>query len=111
MKTFKSLKFRKHLNPIMDGRQAILFFKNGYGVSVVCGSREYGFYSNGVDTYEIAIIKGTKKKFEIVTNTPITDDVIGFATAEQVTKVMEEVQKLKKNDNYGNKKTLLVSNL
>lgn len=107
MKTFKSLKFRKHLNPIMDGRQAILFFKNGYGVSVVCGSREYGFYSNGVDTYEIAIIKGTKKKFKIVTDTPITDDVIGFATAERVTKVMEEVQKLKKNENYGNKKNII----
>ena len=50
MKTFKSLKFRKHLNPRMEGKQAILFFKNGYGVSVVCGNREYGFYSNGLDT-------------------------------------------------------------
>lgn len=35
-------------------RQAIMEFENGYGVSVLFGE---AFYSNGIDTYEVAILK------------------------------------------------------
>lgn len=98
MKTFKDLCFTKPVNPMWEkGSQAILFFKNGYGVSVLFGT---DFRSNGKNTYEVAIIKGNEKDFNLVYDTPIANDVISFITEEQVTRVMKLVQKLNKNKDY-----------
>ncbi len=85
MKTFKDLKFKKH--PMGDGIQAKMNFNNNYGVSVVKTSFSYGGNSG---YYEIAILY----KGEITYNTHITDDVIGWQTEENITEVMEKVQKL-----------------
>lgn len=52
MKTFKNLVFESHGSGF--GQQAILEFDNGYGVSVLFGDK---FYSNGIDTYELAVLK------------------------------------------------------
>lgn len=60
MKTFDDLIFELHP---LGGIIAHLFFDNGRGISVVCGS---WFYSNGVDTYE---------EGDIDYSTPITSDV------------------------------------
>ena len=86
MKTFKDLKFELH--PIGSGMRATADFDNGYSVSVVCGDL---FYSNGMDTYELAILKDR----HICYNTPITDDVIGYLSEDEVTEVMKRVQELK----------------
>lgn len=53
-KTFEDLQFGPHYI-LEEGQHAKIMFENGYGVSVVFGDV---FYSNGIDTYEVAIIKG-----------------------------------------------------
>lgn len=94
-KTFYDLQFK----PYADGRpevyvvcqrtsrQAIMDFSNGYGVSVLCGK---DFYSNGINTFEVGIRRGDNLTFD----TPITDDVIGWQTPEQITEIMKQVQDL-----------------
>lgn len=85
MKTFKDLVFEPH--GIGYGYQAVLNFDNGYGVSVLLGDL---FYSNGIDTYELGVLK----KGHLCYDTPITDDVLGYLNKGEVTKIMEKIQKL-----------------
>lgn len=101
MKTFEDLHFEPH--PISKGaeklpkniqsdyanaKHAVMDFENGYGVSVIIGGC---FYSNGVDTYEVAVMKGDS----ICYDTDITDDVLGRISAGEVTEIMRKVQELK----------------
>jgi hypothetical protein len=87
MKTFKDLDlipFDKYLN----GVGARMMFENGYGVSVVCHSSSYGGKSG---LYELAVLDVDG---ELTYDTPVTGDVIGYLTPEEVTKTMALVQKL-----------------
>lgn len=94
MTTFKDLKFETHsiaksgLDNYKDAKQATETFENGYGVSVLFGSC---FYSNGKDTYEVAVL------FDggITYNTDITDDVMGHLSEDEVSEVMSKVAVLK----------------
>jgi hypothetical protein len=83
MKTFKDLVFEPH--SIGRGQHAVLEFDNGYGVSVLLGDM---FYSNGVNTYELGVLANGYLSYE----TPITDDVLGRVTEEEITKIMKELQ-------------------
>lgn len=87
--TFENLTFEPH--SFMPGSHARLFFPNGYGISVVLGE---DFYSNGKDTYEVAVLIGNSKHSRIDYETPITDDVIGNCTKDQVTEIMKKIQDL-----------------
>lgn len=85
MKTFKDL---IHQNIPDMGTHAMLTFDNGYGVSVVRGQYTYG----GVEgLYEVAVLDNTGN---LTYDTPITDDVLGYLTEEDVTKIMVKVQEL-----------------
>lgn len=94
MKTFKDLKFEAYsiakcgVDNYKDAKQATETFENGYGVSVLFGSC---FYSNGKDTYEVAVL------FEgsITYNTDITDDIMGHLSEDGVSEVMSKVAELK----------------
>lgn len=97
MKTFDDLKFEQR-DELIDTyfssgneSQAVLFFKNGYGVSVLFGK---AFYSNGVNNYELAVLKGEEKNNSICYDTNITNDVLGYLSQQEVTKVMKKVQQL-----------------
>ena len=68
-------------------KQAVLEFPNGYGVSVLFGSV---FYSNGIDTYELGVLKDG----HLCYTTSITDDVLGYITKDEVTEVMIKLQQL-----------------
>ena len=83
MKTFKDLVFKPH--SIGRGQHAVLEFDNGYGVSVLLGDL---FYSNGIDTYELAVLANDCVCYD----TPITDDVVGHITEDEVTEIMEKLQ-------------------
>jgi len=85
MKNFNDLEFRTH--PAGLGTQASMRFPNGYGVSVICGS---WYYSNGVNTYELAVLKDGSVSY----TTPVTDDVLRHLTEREVSDAMEEVQEL-----------------
>lgn len=93
MKTFKDLKFEPHsiaksgLDKYKDAKQATETFENGYGVSVLFGRC---FYSNGKDTYEVAVLFNG----DITYNTDITDGVIGHLSEKEVTEVMSKMQLL-----------------
>ena len=71
--------------------QAKVFFPNGYGASVIYG---YGVYGSDKAPYELAIIKGNDVDFVIVYDTPITDDVVSYQTAEQITELLEKIEAL-----------------
>lgn len=87
-KTFDDLKFEYFCNnPDWKFKAAKMHFPNGYGVSVLLGNE---FYSNGVDTYEVGVLKDGALCYD----TPIANDVLPNRTKEEVTEIMKEVQKL-----------------
>lgn len=96
MKTFKDLVFNPHRTG--EGLQALMFFENGYGISVVRFKMPMGFgygsYTNNENEWEIAVLYGNNEKFSLTYNTPITDDVIGHLTADEVSDIMKQIQTL-----------------
>ena len=89
MKTFKDLEFEQ-LNdtPYMVGKKSRMQFDNGYGVSVISHTHSYGGRSG---LYEVAVLD---KDGFLTYETPVTSDVIGYLTEEDVTDVMKQVQNL-----------------
>jgi len=89
MKKFEDLEFDKISDePYMSGVRSRMVFENGYGVSVISHTYSYG----GKDgLFEIAVLD---KKGEITYKTPVTNDVIGHLNPDEVTEIMEHVQKL-----------------
>ena len=89
----KDLDFKKHsisesgIERYQDAKQAKETFENNYGVSVIFGNC---FYSNGKDTYEVAVLYDGN----ITYNTEITDDVLGYLSEEEVSEIMIKVQSL-----------------
>jgi len=89
MKEFKDIDMMPHpLHP--EGVCGRVFFKNGYGISVVRHSYTYGG-TKGL--YEAAILN---KDGRITYKTPITNDVIGWLTESEVTELMHQIQSLKR---------------
>ena len=100
IKTFKDLDFVTH--PILldaksqdtkeifaNSKHAVMEFENGYGVSVIFGDQ---FCSNGIDTYEVAIIKDN----HVCYDTPLTDNVLAYQNENEVTEIMRKVQEFNK---------------
>ena len=100
IKTFKDLEFEMH--PILldaksqdtkeifaNSKHAVMEFKNGYGVSVIFGDQ---FCSNGIDTYEVAVLKDGILNYK----TYITDSVVAYQTEDEVTEIMRKVQEFNK---------------
>jgi hypothetical protein len=87
---FTDLNFQPHGN-MPDGIAARHFFPNGYGVSVVQFPGSYG-YEEGL--YEVAILKGLEEDWEICYDTPITDDVIGYQSMEDIDNLLSQVKSL-----------------
>ena len=87
MKTFNDLEFKQDIQRGLNA--ARIMFDNGYGASVVIGPHTYG----GEDgLYELAVISGSDGK--LTYDTPVTDDVEGYLTEDDVTKLMEQIQNL-----------------
>lgn len=98
-KTFADLDFhpwtdgRKLLSSdtrlVLDLMTARLDFPNGYGVSVLLGKY---FNSNGVDTYDLAVMRDNQVVFpsEVCPD----GDVLGYLTADEVTEAMRKIQDL-----------------
>lgn len=89
MKTFNDLIFGQHINNcIKDTKQARMQFENGYGISVLLGGE--GIYSNGIDTYEVAILYDD----ELCYDSGLCDDIFAHRTQEEITQLMEKIQLL-----------------
>ena len=88
--TFNDLKFTDA--EINNGIQAIVKFENNYGASVV--KHEYS-YGNKQGLYELAIIKYDENgDWDLCYDTPITDDVLGYLTEDDVTDYLIQIEQL-----------------
>ena len=85
MKTFKDLEFNPHPNG--EGVQAKIEFDNGYGASVICTPFSYGGKSG---LYEMAVFHDG----ELTYTTALGDDVKGWLTKNEVTKLLKQIQEL-----------------
>ena len=76
--------------------QRIYRFPNGYGASVVMGPYTYGG-SKGL--WELAVIRffgSGPDDFNLVYETPITDDVLGYLTEAEVDNYLKRIENLPK---------------
>ena len=80
---FRHLEFEK----LYDGVGARKHFDNGYGVSVIRHRRSYG---GDEGYYELAVLEDDS----ITYNTPITSDVVGWLSEDDVTEVGRRVERL-----------------
>jgi len=86
MITFNDLVFKQDIQRGLNA--ARIMFDNGYGASVIIGPHTYG----GEDgLYELAVLG---KDGKLTYDTPVTDDVEGYLTEDDVTKLLEQIQKL-----------------
>jgi hypothetical protein len=77
-----------------DGDQAVIFFRNGFGASVVRHSYSYGGREG---FYELAVIIRDEKDsrgFQLTYETSATDDVLGWLTADDVVEKLKEISRL-----------------
>ena len=73
---------------IHDGHGYVYNFENGYGASVVKHDYSYG---GKMGLYEIAVLDSTG---DLCYSTPITDDVIGYATEDKVLDTLHRIRML-----------------
>jgi hypothetical protein len=96
MKSFKDIEFKPH--SMGEGHHGLLFFPNGYGVSVVRYknpiSKSFSSYTSNDSEWEVAVITGNKDRWELCYDTDITNDVIGHLTEGEVDWIMLQVQQL-----------------
>jgi hypothetical protein len=86
MKTFNDLEFKQDM--LRGLNAARIMFDNGYGASVVVGPHTYG----GEDgLYELAVLDSNGN---LTYETPVTGDVEGYLTEDDVTKLLEQIQNL-----------------
>ncbi len=84
--TFADLKFGPRISGLA-GVQARHSFDNGYEASVIRGYGSYG-YEDGL--YELAVMLDGRCCY----STPITDDVLGNLSEDDVTRVLGEIAAL-----------------
>ena len=75
------------------GEQAVHFFPNGYGVSIVRGPYTYGGKEG---LWELAVLIGTDEEWELCYDTPITSDVIGGINKEEIDALLNQVEELER---------------
>lgn len=75
--------------------QWLFKFNNRYGASVI---KHYGSYGFEEDKFELGVIYFYNplepNKYTLSYNTPITNDVIGHLTNEEVLELLERIKKL-----------------
>jgi len=86
MKTFNDLEFKQDM--LRGLNAARIKFDNGYGASVVIGPYTYG----GEDgLYELAVLDSND---DLTYETPVTSDVEGYLSEDDVTRLLEQIQNL-----------------
>jgi hypothetical protein len=79
---FSDLEFNTH--PIGDGIQALVSFPNSFGASIVKASFSYG---GDEGLYELAVLKNDC----ICYDTPITKNVVGNCTENDIENLLEQI--------------------
>ena len=93
------LQFTEIITDEYKKRQAIQFFENGFGISIINIKTPGGTflsYTKSEDEYEIAVLQKSEDGSSSITyETPITGDVIGYLKIKDVYKIMKKIEKLK----------------
>ena len=84
---FSELKFNSTGQP--SGIQALVFFNNGFGASVVKSNFSYGGKEG---LYELAVICGNQDDWAITYKTQITGDVLGHLTEQKVEEYLNQIE-------------------
>lgn len=79
--------------PGSSGEYYEVSFENGYGASIIRHKYSYG---GDRGLWEIAVLHGTGKR--LCYKSPITDDVLGYLTEEQVTDYLDQIAQLPVNN-------------
>lgn len=87
---FEPLMTRQH-HADAEGVQHVFKFGNGYGASVVRFKHSYGSHHG---LWELAVIKFDGDDWSLTYQTPITDDVIGHLTEEEVSRLLLAINAL-----------------
>ena len=82
------LKGYKRKYNIHNGVGYVYEFENGYGASVVSHDVSYG---GKMGLYEIAVLDS---KGDLCYDTPITDDVVGYAGVQTVYETLDRIKSL-----------------
>lgn len=78
--------------PLHTGIQYLEFFPNGYGVSIV--NHVFSYKGNN-GNWELAVVIGSKDKFVLTCDTPITGDgVLGSLSDDEVNDICIQVSEL-----------------
>lgn len=75
----------------MGGVQKVYRFPNEYGASVIRTSFSYGA-DEGL--WEVAVVKWNGDDFKLTYETPITGDVLGRLTDEEVQETLKQIMEL-----------------
>lgn len=96
MKTFSDLEFKPC--PIGNLIGAQMYFKNGYGVSVLrCKSgARYHSFTNTDHEWEVAVLEYHKGNWYVSMQSPLGDCIIGYLKEPEVSEIMQQVQELPK---------------
>lgn len=77
------------------GVQKVFKFENGYGASVVKNPYSYG---GDEGLWELAVVlvyeNEGRLSWKLVYDTPITDDVLGWLTWEEVEETLKQIEEL-----------------
>lgn len=74
--------------------QHVYRFANGYGASVVCGDFTYGGKAGLLELAVIRFAGDAPDDFSVTYATPITDDVIGWQSVEDVAALLVRIAAL-----------------
>ena len=74
--------------PFFNGFQWVVEYPNGWGFDVV---KHYGSYGQAADLWELAV---RDNHGELRYDTPITDDVIGWLSEEEIVAIAQQVAAL-----------------
>ena len=77
---------------INNGIGLTVDFDNGYGASIVCHDMSYGgpLVEGESNLYELAVLHND----ELCYDTPITDDVLGWQTIEEINEILKKIKEL-----------------
>lgn len=80
--------------PAFAGERYLFRFENGYGASVIRHQYSLGHEK---DLWELGVVKFQKNgDWKLNYKTPITDDVLGCLTVDDVKSCLEKIEKLEK---------------
>ena len=95
MTTYDEFKIKDGPGPV-GSMQQIYKFPNGYGASVIRGGMAaYGGLELAVIKWDGGTDPDTDDRWSLCYSTPITDDVLGYLTDADVTRLLGEIKDLK----------------